>query len=94
MHMHFRSTIRTIATYLVIRGIKLFNPTGHVKSDITIGKVTLREAVRKNTLLLPIRVDILHCVIRKVDLFGAIGIVLLTLFATITYTVCKSLYIS
>ncbi len=67
--------------YLVICCIELLDATGHVQCDIPIGVVTLGESVRKHTLLFTVGVDILHCVIRKVDLLGAIRVMLLALFA-------------
>ena len=68
-------------TNLIIGGIVLLDSIGHMEGDIAVGKVPLREPIGKDTLLLSIGVYILHSVIRKMDLFGAIRIMLLTLLA-------------
>lgn len=64
---------------LVIRGVIFLDSIGHVERDVAIRKVPLGETIRKDTLLLPIGINVFHRVIRKVDFFGAIRIVLLTL---------------
>lgn len=66
-----------------------------MESDVAIWKVSLGETVRKNALFLSVRVNVFHSVVWKVDFFGAIGIVLLTLLTKNRYRMyvpCKIVF--
>ncbi len=65
--------------YLKFFGMEFLDSVGHVQSYISIGVVVLRETIREYALLLPIRIDIFHCIIREMYLLCTIRVLLLAL---------------